>query len=150
MEELIKNFGIDWKLLLTQAVNFFILFAILKRFAYQPILRMLAKRREDIRKGVLMTEEARVRLASATEEREKLLAATNRESLEVVARAEHAAEKRKEELLAETSKKTESIVADAKRTIARERTGLEEGVYRSSRILVEEGIKRILGKLPEK
>ena len=150
MSDLIQHFGIDWKLLLVQVVNFFILLIVLKKFAYQPILQMLRKRREDIEKGVLMSAEARIRLEGAEKEREAILATSHRESLALVTAAEATAEKRKEEVLADATKKTERIVADAKRTIQEERSRIEEDVYHSSRALVEEGIKRLLGRLPER
>ena len=38
MSELLHNFGINGKMLLVQAVNFFILLALLSKFAYRPIL----------------------------------------------------------------------------------------------------------------
>ena len=42
--QLISTFGVDWKLLIAQLINFFVLFFVLKRYAYGPIVnRWLGK-----------------------------------------------------------------------------------------------------------
>mgnify|MGYP001588456271 CR=1 FL=1 len=50
--ELISKLGIDWKLLVAQIVNFFILLFVLYKFAYKPVLEMLEKRSKTIEKGI--------------------------------------------------------------------------------------------------
>ncbi len=62
MTEFIKQFGIDWKMLLSQITAFFVLLAFLKILAYKPILAMLKKRQEKIEKGLAQAEEAKTRL----------------------------------------------------------------------------------------
>ena len=62
MAELIQNFGLDWRLLLAQAVNFFILLFLLKRFAYGPILNALKTRKTKIEEGIRFGKEAEKRL----------------------------------------------------------------------------------------
>lgn len=52
MAELISQLGINWKLLLASIVNFFILFFLLRKFAYRPILGMLEKREKMIADSV--------------------------------------------------------------------------------------------------
>ena len=58
MAELFAAFGIDWKLLLAQSVNFLIVFGGLTYFLYKPLMRALAAREEKIAKGVKDAEEA--------------------------------------------------------------------------------------------
>lgn len=58
----ITQLGIDWKLLLSQAVNFLLLLIILRMFVYKPILNVLKKRREKIEEGLAKAQEADVRL----------------------------------------------------------------------------------------
>lgn len=58
----ITQLGIDWKLLLSQAVNFLLLLAILRFFVYKPILSVLKKRREKIEDGLAKAQEADTRL----------------------------------------------------------------------------------------
>ncbi len=62
MSELIHQLGIDWKLLLTQGVNFFILLVALTFLIYKPLVKTLEARRKKIESGILGAEEAEKRL----------------------------------------------------------------------------------------
>ena len=56
--EALANLGIDWKLLLAQVVNFVVVLLVLRRFAYQPMLRLLDERTHKIEKGLADAESA--------------------------------------------------------------------------------------------
>lgn len=148
MSELIKHFGIDWKLLLAQVVNFFILLFILKKFAYGPILRMLKKRREEIEKGLKFTKDAEVRLEQIGEEKEAVLKEARGEALNIVSQAENTAKIRKDEIAKEAAKKSEAIVLEAKRVIAEEKAKMGEDVYKEAGELVRLAVAKVLGRTP--
>ena len=52
MNSIITTFHIDWKIILAQAVNFAIVFAVLYFFALKPLNKLMAERAEKIAKGV--------------------------------------------------------------------------------------------------
>lgn len=52
MSDLISKLGIDWRLLTAQIVNFTLLFLVLRKFAYKPILSMLQKRSNIIARSI--------------------------------------------------------------------------------------------------
>ena len=58
----ISQFGIDWKLFLSQLVNFFLILIILRLFVYKPVLKILKERNKKIKEGLDKAEEAGVRL----------------------------------------------------------------------------------------
>jgi len=58
----ISQFGIDWKLFLSQLVNFVIILIVLRFFVYNPVLKMLKERNKKIKEGLDKAEEANVRL----------------------------------------------------------------------------------------
>ncbi len=60
--ELLFQLGIDWKLLLSQIVNFFILLTILTFFVYKPLIKVIKERSRRIKEGLEKAEEADVRL----------------------------------------------------------------------------------------
>lgn len=148
MSELLHEFGVDWKLLLAQAVNFFVLLILLKKFAYRPILKLLHRRREEIRKGVLFTQEAEERLGQIEKKEEEVLGEAREQALNIVSAAEELGKKRKDELLEEAHRKVEGVVAGAKRALAQEKSKMGEEVYADARVLVEKGIERVIGTLP--
>lgn len=60
--ELLFQLGIDWKLFLSQAVNFFILLGVLTFFVYKPLIKVIKERSAKIKEGLDKAEEANVRL----------------------------------------------------------------------------------------
>lgn len=78
--EIFQAFGVDWRLLLIQAVNFALLLLALHFFLYKPVLSLIDERRARIEKGVRDAAEAERRLRSADEEKTSILAAATREA----------------------------------------------------------------------
>ena len=60
--QLLFQLGIDWKLFLSQAVNFFILLTILTFFVYKPLIKVINERNKKIKEGLDKAEEADIRL----------------------------------------------------------------------------------------
>ena len=73
MGELVTNLGIDWRLLIAQIVNFFILLFILKKFLYKPLLSVLDKRRTVIEGNLKKERELDTRLVDLDAEHEKMI-----------------------------------------------------------------------------
>jgi F0F1-type ATP synthase membrane subunit b/b' len=48
----IEQFGIDWKLFLSQLINFVLILIILKFFVYNPVLKTLKERNKKIKEGL--------------------------------------------------------------------------------------------------
>lgn len=71
MEQVIAVFGVNWKLLLVQVVNFGLLLIVLHKFLYRPILKMIEGRRTFINEGVTNALKAREELGKIDGEREK-------------------------------------------------------------------------------
>ncbi len=71
--EIIKNFGLNPILLAAQIVNFLIIFFILKKFLYKPVLNVLNKRQVTIKEGLKQAEEARVKLEKVVIEEKDIL-----------------------------------------------------------------------------
>lgn len=148
MTELIHHFGIDWKLLLAQAVNFFILLLLLKKFAYRPILEMLKKRKEKVEAGLRFSKEAEETLGRVGEEREEVLKQARGEALKIITRSEQTAHEKGGEIIQQANKKVEEVIAAAKRLMEEEKTKVGQEVYREARGLVRLGLERVLGRMP--
>lgn len=71
--EIVKNFGLDPFLFGAQVINFLIIFYLLKRFLYKPILSVLKKREDTIKEGLEQAEEARVLMEKTIEKEKEIL-----------------------------------------------------------------------------
>ena len=144
------NFGVDWKLLLAQLINFVILFAVLRRFAYKPIVGMLRKRREDIEKGIRFTKDAQESLKSVAEKERQIVGQAKEQALAIVNEGQNIARAKKEEAIQETVKKAEAIIVDAKRSAEAEKAKMGEIVYQNAQDLIKTGLGKVLLKMSAK
>lgn len=119
--EALANLGIDWKLLLAQAVNFLVLLFILRRYAYRPMLEFLEKRSDRIEQGLRDAEAAQAKLAGMEEQEKKTLLAARDEARSIVDAAEASAKKRDALRLAETEAKTRQFLEEARMKIEEEK-----------------------------
>jgi F-type H+-transporting ATPase subunit b len=113
MESILSTFGIDWRLLLVNIVNFALLLGGLWYFMYGPIMRMLEERRQKVTRGVEDAEAATRARQEIEGERSGVLAKAAQEADEALARARAAASARERELVEEAGKRAEAIVAQA-------------------------------------
>lgn len=148
MTELLSQFGIDWKLFFAQAINFFILFAVLKFFVFGPIGAMLGRRRKEIARGIALKKEAEAQIAKSGEMYAEKIKEAERASLDLVTQAQELAQGRREEIIADAAKKSEAVVREAKRMIHEEKAKMNEDFAREARMLVRDGIATVLQKMP--
>jgi F-type H+-transporting ATPase subunit b len=91
MTQLLAAFGIDWRLLVINLINFGVLLWALWYFLYGPLTRMLDERRARVIQGVRDAEEAERHLQEVRESREGFLAQAGKEADTVVSNARTAA-----------------------------------------------------------
>ncbi len=113
MSELFAAFGIDWKLLLVQAVNFGVLLSALTYFLYKPILRIIDERRHAVAEGVRTAAEAARKLSDAESESKNLVGAASREAEQLVAAARSRADEKGAEIVRAAEMKAQAVIKDA-------------------------------------
>ncbi len=113
MESILHTFGIDWRLLVINMINFGLLMLGLWYFLYGPVMRMLEERRQKVVKGVEDAEAAGRARQEIEGERSGVLTRAAQEADEALAKARAAAGARERELVEEAGKRAESIVAQA-------------------------------------
>lgn len=121
MDEILKVFGVDWKLVLIQAVNFGLLLIILHRFLYKPVMKIIDKRAKKIEKGVRDSEEAEVKLNSAEKEKKAMLSLATKEAESIINSSRKRAEDVKSEILKEAEDKSSQILDETKQKAEEEK-----------------------------
>ena len=117
---LAKTFGVDWPHLTAQIVSFAIVCAILYWFAYQPILRMLEERREQIALGLENAERINAKLASIEAERQGILAEARGKANEIIAEARDVGKRLREQETQRAVVSAEQILSKAREAAAQE------------------------------
>lgn len=121
MEELVKTFHIDIKLIIAQLVNFAIVLFVLYKFAYGPMMKMMNERTNKIEKGLKDAEDSQKKLAEITEKEKEVLVEARKQAQEIVAKAEAAASKTKDEIIAESKQQAQKILDDTAKKIEQEK-----------------------------
>ncbi|MEK9166233.1 MAG: hypothetical protein AAB846_00695 [Patescibacteria group bacterium] len=150
MEEFARQFGIDAKLLVSQAVNFFLLLLLLRVFAYKPILAMLQERKERIERGLHMAREAEEKLRRADANASEKMKEAERQSVALLEAGEKEARERGAVLLAEAERKKERLMNDAKMLLLGEEEKMREKFGREVKVLLRAALERAVGASPEK
>ena len=113
MQQLFLAFGIDWRLLLIQGVNFAILLAALTYFLYRPVTKMIDDRSAKIAEGVRMADAAEGRLADAKAEGEELIGTAARDAEALVAAARTSADVKGGEIMKAAESRADALMKDA-------------------------------------
>lgn len=113
MSELFAAFGINWQLLLVQAINFGLLLFVLWYFLYTPILKLIDDRQKKIAEGVKTAEAAERRLAEAQAEGEGIVGTAAREAETLVGNARTRADEKAGEILKAAEARANSVLEEA-------------------------------------
>jgi F-type H+-transporting ATPase subunit b len=135
MSDLFNTFGVEWSKFLAQLVLFIVVYFILRKYAFGPIILMLEERRRRIEEAHANAEKIKQQLADAESRYQEILTKANGDAQKMLdearASASALAERRQQQAIGEA----EQIIAKA-----REATELEH-----DRVLAE--LKREVGRL---
>lgn len=99
MNAIFTTFGIDWHLLLINAINFGLLLAGLTYFLYKPLTKKLEERRTVVAKGVEDAHAAARALSEIEGTRSEVLAKAGKEADLVLSQAQQNANKKGKEIV---------------------------------------------------
>ena len=140
----LKEFGIQWPLLVASILNFFILLFLLKKFLYQPILKVLDERKETIEKSIKNAEFIEQEMIKTEERVRASLKLANEESLKIINRAHQSAEKTKTELTEEANRQATKIIERAKEEIGHEKDEATKAIKHESAALISSALRKIV------
>ncbi len=146
--EALESLGIDWKLLLSQIVNFLILLFILKKFLYGPIVRMLSDRRERVAKSMEDCKAAEEKLANAEVESKKILDKAVDEADKIAKAAKKSAQDEASKILSDASQKAQKISQNAKLAAEREKDQIVAKAKKNLAELVTIATEKIIDEKP--
>jgi F-type H+-transporting ATPase subunit b len=129
------TFGVDGPHLLAQIVSFSIMCAVLYRWAYKPVLKVLEDRRRIIALGQANAEQIKAELARTEAQRQEVILKANAEATKLIEEARAAAARVQD-------RETQKAIAEAEQILSKSR---EAAVQDYARMLIE--LKREVGRL---
>lgn len=113
MGQVLTTFGIDWRLLVINAVNFALVLGALWYFLYAPVMRMLEERRRKIVRGVEDAQAAARAREEIETSRGGILAHAGREADALIAAARAAGVRKQQELMAQAEVSAATVLHEA-------------------------------------
>jgi F-type H+-transporting ATPase subunit b len=107
-------------LTLWTGITFLVLLVVLGKFAWGPIVRMLAERESTIRDAINSAKKERAEAERLLAEQKQALATAQREAAELARRNQQDAEALRQELAARARKEADELVNTARQQIAEE------------------------------
>ncbi|OGZ70583.1 MAG: hypothetical protein A3F47_01420 [Candidatus Staskawiczbacteria bacterium RIFCSPHIGHO2_12_FULL_38_11] len=146
---IIGQLGIDWKLFLSQAFNFFILLLILRAFVYKPLLIVIKKRNEKIKEGLEKAEAADVRLKEVDVIAKGKLKQADQESISMIKKTEEKAKQLEQSLTAKAEDHQKELMAQAQLSYERELESSRQDVLKNASEIIKKIIVKTVELKPE-
>jgi F-type H+-transporting ATPase subunit b len=141
------QFGVYWPNLIAQCILFGIVYWVLSKFAFKPVIAMLEERRRRIEEGQLNAEKIKKQLADAQAKYEEILGKANQAAQqlleEVRASGARLAEQKNQEALAAAAQ----ITIKAREAMSLEHDRLMAEMKQQIGRLVAETTTRVTGKV---
>ena len=124
--EVLNKFGFEPILFLAQIFNFILLFLILKKFLYKPVLKMLDERRQKIEQGLKDAAEADKRLQETIEKESKILKEAQAQARKMLDEAKTTQQQMLRDAEEATQAKVEKMLDEARKQITYEAAQTEK------------------------
>jgi len=142
--ELLGNLGINGKLFIAQLINFAILFFVLKKFAFKPLLKVLDERKNKIEKGLKDAEKAGEKLEKISAKEKKVLDKANKKATKILLEAEEKAENNRAEAVKKTEAEIEELMKKAERKIQEKKEQMLQDLKKDVAGLVVQATEKVL------
>ncbi|MEK7173085.1 MAG: F0F1 ATP synthase subunit B [Patescibacteria group bacterium] len=119
--ELFQKLGIDWRLLLAQAINFLVLLLILSKFLFKPVIKMLDERSSKVKDSLKQAEDIKRQVELINKENEKKILASKTQAETIIRNAQAEAEKERQQIIAKSRAESSQIIVAAKKQLAQEK-----------------------------
>lgn len=142
--------GINGKLFAAQLFNFGLVLFVMWRFVYRPLLTLMEKRTKEIQDGLKHAQDAKVRLADAQTEKERILKDARTEAQAFIKDSQEKAEALRQEKMAQAKAEIEKIIMETKQQIKQERDAAFLVLKGEIGLLVGQALEKIVSNLDEK
>ena len=146
MDTIIEAFHVDVKLLIAQAFNFAIVFAVLYYFVFKPLTKVMNDRSKKIEKSLEDAQKIDAKLIKTEEEYKKVIADARKEANDIIKKANEDAEKRKQDMVVKAREEIGQTINEEKAKIQVEKAVVLKELKKEVADLVVASLEKILGE----
>ena len=126
---IVETFGIDWPMLIAQAINFLIVAFVIWKFAFKNILSAIKEREKQIADSLRNADKIKLELEETEKQQQETLQEASLEAKKTISIAQEQAKAFIEEQKEDARRQAEEIISKAKLAMEQER----ERVLREAR-----------------
>lgn len=142
-----KTFGFNINLFISQIISFSVVCILLNKFAYKPLLGVLAERRQRIEESLANAEKVKQQLADAETRYQEILSNANAEAQKLIDEARKSSGLLAERKQQEAISQAEQIISKAKEATALERERVLNELKAEIGHLVVSTTSKVTGKV---
>ena len=147
VQQLFDQFGVTWPKFIAQTIIFIIVYWVLNKYAFGPIVNVLAERRRRIAEAQENAEKIKQQLADADVRYKEILAQADADAKALIDEARASAEAVREKRVQEAITEAEGVIRKAHESIEQDRRKMEAEVKEAMVGLVTATTAKVTGKV---
>lgn len=142
--EIANKIGFDWKLLVFNLINFFVILFLINKFFLRKVLATAAQRQADIEAGYNQKEESEELIKKAALDRQEIINKAKMESNLIIQKADEQAVKLKHAIIVEAQEEAESVKEKGLQSIEMERSKMQNELRTQAKDLVVMATEKLI------
>jgi F-type H+-transporting ATPase subunit b len=142
MQQFFSQLGIDWRLIISQMVDFGLLLFVLWYFLYKPIIKLLKDRKQKIEEGITKSKIAEDRLLEVDLIRKEKIKEAEVKAAQIIKKTEDNLKDYENKFLAKTKEKEDIELKDFQSLLAMKKEESEEAIKKEAKQLVKDAISK--------
>ena len=147
MDQLLTQFGVTWPKFIAQVILFLMVYAILKKFAFGPVIAIFEQRRRTIEEGQANAEKIKKQLAESEIRCQEILRKANTDAQRIIEEARTASDVQTQKHLQQSIKDAEGIITKARETVELDRARMVAEVKKEMLHLVVDTTAKVAGRV---
>jgi F-type H+-transporting ATPase subunit b len=144
---LFAQFGVTWPKFSAQVILFLIVYTILKKFAFAPIVAIFEARRQTIEEGQANAEKIKKQLAESEIRCQEILRKANSDAQRIIEEGRSSSEVNSQKHLQQAIRDAENIIVKANESVELERARMVADVKKEMLHLVVDTTTKVVGKV---
>jgi F-type H+-transporting ATPase subunit b len=138
--------GFDWRMGLFNLINFFIVYLILKKYAFGPIMKIIDERQEKMTQGVQNYEKSKTEIQMAERRAQDIIDEAKSERNKALQLAHVDAQKLATDMKEKAKSEIELLVHQAKRNIEIDKQDMRDALRGETATLALQAAEKIIGE----
>ncbi len=145
--QLLADFGVSWPKFIAQSILFIIVYLVLKKFAFGPVVAMFEERRRRIEEAQMNAEKIKKQLAESELRCQEILRKANTDAQRIIEEGRASSEAHSQKSVQQAVRDAESIIARAHEAVELDRAKMVAEVKQEMVHLVVDTTARVVGKI---